>query len=224
MAHFITCSKTTDAAQTARLFFNEIVRLHGVPQSIISDCDIRFTSTFWKALWHLMGTTLQFSTAFHPQTDGQTEVTNRSLGNLLRCLVQENAATWDDLLPRVEFAYNASSHRATGYSPFQVNTGHTPNLPVDLVPLPSPKTSSNDAINYATDLTEIHQLVKERIAAYNAKIKGTVDARRRPLEFQEGDMVMIRLCPEHYAMENSHKLHPRAAGPFQVRQVINSNA
>ena len=118
MAYFIACSKTTDAAHTAQLFFNEIIRLHGIPQSIISDREVRFTSTFWKALWHLMGTTLQFSTAFHLQKDGKTEVTNHSLGNLLRCLVQENAATWDDLLSRAEFAYNASSHLATGYSPF----------------------------------------------------------------------------------------------------------
>ena len=104
MAHFIACSRTTDAAHTARLFFNEIVRLHGVPRSIVSDRDVRFTSIFWKTLWHLLGTTLKFSTAFHPQTDSQTEFTNRSLGNLLRCLVQENSASWDDLLPRAEFA------------------------------------------------------------------------------------------------------------------------
>ena len=95
---------------------------------------------------------------------------------------------------------------------------------MDLVPLPSPKASSTEAINYATDLTEIHHLVKERITAYNAKIKGTVDARRRPLEYQEGDMVMIGLRPECYAMEKAHKLHPRTAGPFPVRRVINSNA
>ena len=93
MAHFIACSKSTDAAHTARLFFNEVVRLHGVPRSIVSDRDVCFTCKFWKSLWRLLGTTLQFSTAFHPQTDGQTEVTNCSLGNLLHCLVQENADT-----------------------------------------------------------------------------------------------------------------------------------
>ena len=71
MAHFIACSKTTDASHTALLFFNEVVRLHGIPRSIVSNCDVRFTGSFWKTLWHLMGTRHQFSTAFHPQTDGQ---------------------------------------------------------------------------------------------------------------------------------------------------------
>ena len=224
MAHFVACAKTADAAHTARLFFNEIVRLHGVPRSIVLDRDIRFTSTFWKTLWHLMGTTLRFSTAFHPQTDGQTEVTNRSLGNLLRCLVQDNKASWDELLPRAEFAYNASSHRATGYSPFQINTGRNPNLPIDLVPLPALKTTSAEAVDYATDLTAIHQQTKARITAYNTKIKETADARRRPLAYQVGDLVMVRLRPERYAMEKAHKLHPRAAGPFSIRRIVNPNA
>ena len=223
MAHFIACSRTTDASHTARLFFNEVVRLNGIPRSIVSDCDVRFTSNFWKTLWRLMGTTLQFSTAFHPQTDGQTEVTNRTLGNLLRCLVHENSS-WDELLPRAEFAYNASEHQATGFSPFQVITGRAPNLPVDLITLPNMDAYSREAITYANDLTALHQQVHERIAAYNAKIKISVDAHRRSREFQEGDLVMIQLQPERYAGEKVHKLHPRAAGPFRIRRKINPNA
>ena len=224
MAHFIACSKTTDASHTARLFFNEVVRLHGIPRSIVSDRDVRFTGNFWKTLWRLMGTTLQFSTAFHPQTDGQTEVTNRTLGNLLRCLIQENTTAWDDLLPRAEFAYNASKHRATGYSPFRVTTGKDPLLPVDLIPLPSPGKDSTEAITFATDLTVLHRQVRDRLTAYTNKIKAAADEHRRFREFQAGDMVMIRLRPERYANESTHKLHPRAAGPFQVRRKINSNA
>ena len=88
MAHFLPCSQTYDASKVAKLFLNEVVRLHGLPRTIVSDRDVRFTSYFWKTLCHLLGTKLKFSISYHPQTDGQTEVVNRSLGNLLRSLLE----------------------------------------------------------------------------------------------------------------------------------------
>ena len=135
MAHFLPCSKTSDASHVARIFFDGVVRLHGLPKTIVSDRDVRFTSYFWKTLWHIMGTRLQFSTAYHPQTDGQTEVVNRSLGNLLRCLVGEHVKTWDLILPTAEFAYNRSVNRSTGMSPFEVVSGYKPRMPIDLLPM-----------------------------------------------------------------------------------------
>ena len=89
MAHFLPCSKTSDASKIAKLYFDEIVKLYGLPKTIVSDRDVLFMSYFWKTLWHLVGIKLKFSTTFHPQTNAQTEVVNCSLGNLFRCLVGE---------------------------------------------------------------------------------------------------------------------------------------
>jgi hypothetical protein len=90
MVHFIACKKTADAVNVAQLYFREVYRLHGLPLSIVSDRDTRFLSHFWQCLWQLSHTKLDFSSVYHPQTDGQTEVVNRSLGALLRSLVGEN--------------------------------------------------------------------------------------------------------------------------------------
>lgn len=124
MAHFVACKKTTDAVNVASLFFREIYRLHGLPSSIVSDRDTRFLSHFWRSLWKLLGTSLDMSMAYHPQTDGQTEVTNRSLGNLLRCLVGDNIKSWDTKLCQAEFAHNHALNRSLGFCPFRVCLWH----------------------------------------------------------------------------------------------------
>jgi hypothetical protein len=95
MAHFISCHKTDDATNIADLFFREIVRLNGVPKSIVSDRDVKLFSYFLKVLWGKLGTKLLFSTTCHPQIDGQTEVVNRTLTQLLRAVIQKNLKNWE---------------------------------------------------------------------------------------------------------------------------------
>ncbi|KAL4384725.1 hypothetical protein GQ457_15G017850 [Hibiscus cannabinus] len=144
MAHFIACHKTDDAVNVANLFFREIVRLHGIPRSIVSDRDVKFLSHFWRTLWSKIGTKLMFSTTCHPQTDGQTEVVNRVLSTLLRSIIKKNIKTWEDCLPHVEFAYNHAVHSATKMSPFEVVYGFNPITPLDLLPLPQEQVISKD--------------------------------------------------------------------------------
>ncbi|XP_031403186.1 uncharacterized protein LOC116212684, partial [Punica granatum] len=136
MAHFIPCHKMDDASHVADLFFREIVRLHDMPRTIVSDRDVMFLSYFWKTLWCKLGTKLLFSTTCHPQTDGQTEVVNRTLSTLLRAIIKKNIKTWEECLPHVEFAYNRSVHSATKFSPFEIVYGFNPLTPLDLSHLP----------------------------------------------------------------------------------------
>jgi len=109
MAHFILCHKVDDASHISKLFFREVVRLHGLARTIVSDRDAKFLSHFSKTLWAKLGTKLLFSTTCHPQTDGKIEVVNRSLSTLLRSLLKGNHKSWDEYLPHVEFAYNSPS-------------------------------------------------------------------------------------------------------------------
>lgn len=150
MAHFIPCKKTTDTVNVAQLFFREVYRLHGFPSSIVSNRDTRFLSHFWRCLWNLADTKLNFSSAYHPQTDGQTEVINRSLGNLLRSLVGKNLKTWDQRLCQAEFAYNRSVNRTTGLSPFYINYGYDPRSPVELSPILDSKKINAKAEDFMT--------------------------------------------------------------------------
>ncbi|KAL0556134.1 hypothetical protein IC582_004644 [Cucumis melo] len=119
-AHFVPGKSTYTASKWAQLYMSEIVRLHGVPVSIVSDRDARFTSKFWKGLQTAMGTRLDFSTAFHPQTDGQTERLNQVLEDMLRACALEFPGSWDSHLHLMEFAYNNSYQATIGMAPFVV--------------------------------------------------------------------------------------------------------
>ncbi|MCO5549257.1 hypothetical protein L7F22_002724 [Adiantum nelumboides] len=122
-AHFLPVKKTVKPDHLARLFVAQIFRLHGMPKTIVSDTDPRFTSLFWKAIWENIGTRLQFSSSFHPQTDGQSEIANSVVLDLLKSYVSDQKTQWERYLPLVEFAYNNTIHSSTGKAPFEIVEG-----------------------------------------------------------------------------------------------------
>ena len=218
MTHFIPCKKASDASYVASLFFKEVVRLHGLPQSIVSDRDVKFVSYFWKTLWAKLGTTLKFSSSFHPQTNGQTEVVNRSLGNLLRCIVRDQLRNWDDVLPQAEFPFNSSINRTTGCSPFEVAYGLKHKQPIDLRKLPPSICTSQEGSTFAHHIQEIHDKVRDKIKISNENYNEAADAHRKYIQFQDGDLVMVHICPERFPSSTYQKLQPKKMGPFRGTQ------
>ncbi|KAL4281354.1 hypothetical protein GQ457_03G017090 [Hibiscus cannabinus] len=244
MAHFIPCHKTDDAMHVADLFFREVVRLHGIPRTVVSDWDVKFLSHFWKVLFVLLLsdfivsfylsylfhplpshiTKLLYSTTCHPQTDGQTEVINRILGALLRSIVGKNVRNWENYLPFVEFAYNRSIHSSTGYSPFELVYGFNPLTTLDLVPLPLTDICSLDGEQKSELVKTIHLKAKQRMEKINQSNATRANKGRKQVIFEPGDWVWVHLRKERFPSRLKTKLDPRGDEPFQVLERINDNA
>ena len=224
MVHFIPCKKTTDAVQVTTLFFRKIYKLHGLPLSIISDRDSRFLSHFWRSLWRLLRTSLDMSSAYHPQTDGQTEVINRALGDLLRCLVGDNICSWDSVLFQAEFAQNHAVNRSTGYSPFHVVYGFLPRGPIDLSIAPDQTRSHGRACDMIDDFANIHQKVKANLEVASSKYKASTDSHRHDVQFNVCDKVCAVLTKDRFPSNTYNKLKARRVGSLEVLEKINNNA
>jgi hypothetical protein len=224
MAHFIPCQKTSDATHIANLFFKEVVRLHGLPRSIVSDRDTKFIGHFWRTLWKKLGTNLAFSYAYHLQTDGQTEVVNRSIGDLLRSLVTEHHGSWDNILPRAEFAYNDSVNRSTGKIPFQIVYGTQPRGVSELRGSEQTAISSASAEEFTEAMNELHSKVKQRLQDSNQEYKRRADQHQRQLRFEVGDLVLVHLRKERFPRVTYNKLNMKKIGPCRVLKKFGENA
>ena len=167
MAHFIPCHKTHDDVHIADLFFREVVRLHGLLRSIVSDRDTKFVGYFWRTLWKKLRTDLKFSCTHHPQTNRQTEVVNRSLGNLLRCLVVDKPKGWDLILSQSKFAYNNSVNRSTSRSPFQIVYGSSPRTTPELRKMEQGERTSAEAEEFFEHNKCLHEEVQAHITKMN---------------------------------------------------------
>ncbi|KAF7821688.1 Transposon Ty3-G Gag-Pol polyprotein [Senna tora] len=154
--------------------------------------DAKFLSRFWRVLWGKLGTKLLFSTACHPQTDGQTEVLNKTLSQLLRIVIQKNLKNWEDCLPFIEFAYNRCVRSSTDHSPFEIVYGFNPLTPLDLLPIPIDERTSIDGKKKAEIVKQLHERVKQQIEKKNEQYASKANQGRRRVLFEDWVWVLMR--------------------------------
>ncbi|KAH0655152.1 hypothetical protein KY285_030034 [Solanum tuberosum] len=218
-SHFLAVKTTDSAEDYAKLYINEIVRLHGVPLSIISDRGPQFTSHFWKSFQKGLGTQVNLSTTFHPQTDGQAEHTIQTLENMLRACVIDFKGSWDDHLPLIEFAYNNSYHSSIQMAPYEALYGRRCRSPVGWFEVGEAALIGPDSV---LDAMEKVQLIRDRLKTAQSRQKSYADLRRRELEFQVDDWVFLKVSPMKGVMRfgKKGKLSPRYVGPYRILKMI----
>ncbi|GJT75171.1 putative reverse transcriptase domain-containing protein [Tanacetum coccineum] len=214
-AHFLPMREDDTLEKLTRQYLKEVVSRHGVPVSIISNRDGKFTSHFWKSLNKVLVTRLNMSTTYHPQTDGQSERTIQTLEDMLRTCVLDFGKGWDRHLSLVEFSYNNSYHISIKAAPFEALYGSKCQSPICWAEVGDSQITSPEIIHQTTE--KIVQ-IKSRIQATRDCQKSYADVRRKPLEFQVGDKVMLKVSPWKRVIRfgKREKLNPRYIGPFRI--------
>ncbi|GKB89085.1 reverse transcriptase domain-containing protein [Tanacetum coccineum] len=216
--HFLLIHEDFSTEKLARLYIDEIVARHRVPVSIILDRDGRFTSHFWQSVQKALGTRLDLSTAYHPQTDGQSERTIQTLEDMLRACVIDFGGSWDVHLPLAEFSYNNSYHSSIRCAPFEALYGRKCRSPIMWAEIGETSLIGPELVQQTTDKVV---LIKEKLKAAIDRQKSYAD-RRKPLEFEVGDKVLLKVSPWKVVMRfgKKVKLAPRYVGPFEILERI----
>ncbi|KAI5316983.1 hypothetical protein L3X38_036690 [Prunus dulcis] len=219
-AHFIPVSHPYTATTIAQIFFDHIFKLYGMPQSIVCDRDPTFTSLFWRELFRLQGTSFNFSSSYHPQTDGQTEVVNRTVEMYLRCFTSHNQKEWVRWIPWAAYCYNTSIHASTKKTPYEIVYGKPPPNLLSYVP----GTTQVEAVDQ--ELRSREQVLKdlrEHLLVAQERMKKFYDAKRIDKSFEVGDFVYLKLQPYRQmslSLRRNLKLSPRFFGPYEILQRV----
>jgi transposase InsO family protein len=192
VAHFIPMKTTYTSARLAKIYMNRIVCLHGVPKSIVFDRGTQFTSHFWHHLHESLGTRLEFSTAFHPQTDGQIERVNQILEDMLRACALDYGSSWDENLPYAEFSYNNSHQASIEMAPFEALYGRKCNTPLLWSGVGERSLFGPDIIKDAEE--KVH-LIRNRLKIAQSRQKSYADSKRREVTYEVGDRAYLRVSP-----------------------------
>lgn len=217
MAHFLPCKEAITASETAELFFKNIVKLHGLPVKIISDRGPQFISKFWNSLFEYAGVKISLTSAFNPQSNGQTERTNQTIESYLRCYLNFQQDNWVDLLSSAEFAFNNSISATTGFTPFESNYGYHPRA--DFLTSTSKSSIKNpSAESFIHTISNNHQILYERLLKSKVKISQDQNSIKFK-EFKVGDQVLLR-TKNLATVRPSKKLDALKAGPYQIIEKI----
>ncbi|SOV07548.1 uncharacterized protein UDID_19213 [Ustilago sp. UG-2017a] len=223
MAIFVPTTNKLDAPKLAKLFLRHVYSKHGLPTSIVSDRGSEFTSHFWCSLSTLLGIETHFSSAYHPQSDGQTERINQVLEQFLHGYSNHLQTDWSNLLPLAEFSYNNAEHASTQLTPFFANYGYHPRFSFDNTD-PASLALFPAARSYADQLKQLHEYVCGELVKANSQSAEQFDKRQLPApQFQPGDRVWLsadNIC----SLRPTKKLDYRRLGPFSVSKVISSHA
>ena len=219
VAHFLPVRTDFETMRYAQLFIAEIVKLHGVPINIVSDRDKIFVAHFWQSFQEAMGTELRLSTAYHPQTDGQTERVNQMLKDMLRMCILDFGGGWEKYLPLVEFAYNNSYQFTIGMTPFETLYRRPCRSPACWLEVGDNKLLGPEIIQETSAKIE---LIRGRIRIAQDRQKSYADASRRHVELEVGDQVFVRVSPMKWVMRfgKKGKLAPRYVGPFPIIERV----
>lgn len=223
-AHFMALAHPYTAASVAQAFLDTVYRQHGFPRSIVSDRDKVFLSEFWKELFTLQGCSLNMSTAYHPQSDGQTEVVNRCVETYLRCMTSDKPHMWSKWLPLAEYWYNTNFHTATRITPYEAVYGQLP--PVHLPYLPG-ESKVQVVAKCLEDREKMILLLKFHLLRAQHRMKQEADKHRSERSFDIGDWVFVKLQPyrqQSVVVRSSQKLAPKFFGPYKVLDKIGSVA
>ncbi|GKA74015.1 putative reverse transcriptase domain-containing protein [Tanacetum coccineum] len=211
--------ETDPMDKLARMYLKEVVTRHGIPLLIICDCDPRFASNFWSSLQNALGTSLDMSTAYHPQTDRQSERTIKTLEDMLHACVIDFGKGWVNHLPLVEFSYNNSYHASIKAAPFEALYGRKCRSPVCWAEVGEVQLTGPEIVQETTK--KIVQ-IKQRMQAARDRQKSYTDLKRKPMEFQVRVKVMLKVLPwkgvVHFGKRG--KLNPRYVRPFKVLEKL----
>jgi len=223
MAHFIATMKKTLAEGLAKLFQDHVWKLHGLPESIISDRGVQFAVGIMKELNNLLGIQTKLLMAYHPQTDGQTERINQELEQYLRVFIDHRQEQWLDWLGTAEFAYNNKIHIATKILPFKANYGQDPRMGFE-----GRRKGKYEAVGkFVKRMKKIQEEAKAALGKAQEEMKKFADRKREEAdEYKVGDLVMLSTKDLKWQMKGrrSEKLTERFVGPYKVKGIISSNA